>query len=232
MSAHSLAIGKPIPAGLVHKLERGDQLLNSLTGFVFVLYSTGPDGSVLDEYGGFHSLSALTYLGRPDPEDDGFMLWEGGENPLPGGMVNVRYRVDLGADDLAYKADVRDWLHSPGKDDPADIIGWRPAPSVEDGDRLKAEFDQFRADFNRIRDDGSLPEAAPLSVPSQREAKVTDQMVEAALYATVPGGAQVMAWLPMHMTADGEMPHPVAEMVMRTAITAALSAADRGEGGK
>lgn len=59
--------------------------------------------------------------------------------------------------------------------------------------------------------------------------EATDEMVDAALHAVVPGGAEVWCWLP---SVDAWTPHDTAREVIRTAIRAALSVPDtRGEGG-
>lgn len=57
------------------------------------------------------------------------------------------------------------------------------------------------------------------SVPAEG---VTDAMVEAALKARVPGGAQVKDWLPSADT-YGREPHQTTRNVMRAALTAALA---------
>ncbi len=50
--------------------------------------------------------------------------------------------------------------------------------------------------------------------------KATPEMVEAALHAIVPGGAEVWVWLPQQ---DAFTPAPVAREVMEVAINAALT---------
>ena len=51
------------------------------------------------------------------------------------------------------------------------------------------------------------------------KAKVTEEMITAALYARVPGGAEVWCWLPQE---DAFTPHQTARDVMRCALEAAL----------
>lgn len=51
--------------------------------------------------------------------------------------------------------------------------------------------------------------------------EVTDAMIDRALHARVPGGAEVWVWLPQK---DAWTPHETARDVMRAALTAALSA--------
>lgn len=61
-----------------------------------------------------------------------------------------------------------------------------------------------------------------IAAPSPlREEMVTDEMVEAALHAVVPGGAEVWNWLPQETAWE---PHQTARDVMRAALTAALNA--------
>lgn len=48
---------------------------------------------------------------------------------------------------------------------------------------------------------------------------ISEEAVDKALNATVPGGAQVMAWLPLK--ANGNEPHDTARNVMRVALEAA-----------
>jgi hypothetical protein len=50
---------------------------------------------------------------------------------------------------------------------------------------------------------------------------MADELVDAALNATVPGGSNVWVWLPQK---DAWTPHQTARDVMRCAITAALAA--------
>jgi hypothetical protein len=50
---------------------------------------------------------------------------------------------------------------------------------------------------------------------------MADELVDAALNATVPGGSNVWVWLPQK---DAWTPHQTARNVMRCAITAALAA--------
>lgn len=52
---------------------------------------------------------------------------------------------------------------------------------------------------------------------------VSDELIERALHATVPGGGQVWCWLP---SVDAWTPHQTARNVMRAALEAAL-----GKGG-
>lgn len=57
--------------------------------------------------------------------------------------------------------------------------------------------------------------------------EVTEAMVNDALFARVPGGAQVKDWLPTR-DASGEVPHRTAREVIMAAITAALAAQEDG----
>lgn len=69
-----------------------------------------------------------------------------------------------------------------------------------------------------------LADGAPLQPQPSEAARpvVTPAMVDAALHAIVPGGAEVWVWLPQQ---DAFTPAPVAREVMEVAIRAALTEA-------
>jgi len=80
--------------------------------------------------------SRFTFIGRPGP--DGWMPWTGGENPVPGQIINARLRDGTETGDIHSKGD---WLHSPRRNCGYDIIAFRlaglsPAAS-EDGEKCE-----------------------------------------------------------------------------------------------
>lgn len=79
-------------------------------------------------------------------------------------------------------------------------------------------------------DEHEAAEAALAAHSAQAQppaARVMDAMVERALYARVPGGAQVWHWLPDEC---GRHPHPTAYAIMRAALEAALAAQENPNG--
>jgi len=117
-------------------------------------------GSCLD-------LTALGYLAFK-ADADGWMPWSGGENPVPGQRVECRFRDDAGSG-LIRSEDMFPhwWRHvqtvAYGHD--RDIIAFRlsrPASEQPEADERKAEYRQAIRDFNRMRDDGSLPSEQPV----------------------------------------------------------------------
>ena len=134
--------GQPLSEADVSLLQPGDWL-------------RGPDGRAhqFDEWGdgGFltflnntqdgYLFSLCTYLGRPD--QDGWIAWHGGENPVPGVMVECLFR-DGARSGLIRAGDMFPdwWRHALtiayGHD--RDIIAYRPhAPVSRPGDGVEGE---------------------------------------------------------------------------------------------
>lgn len=88
--------------------------------------------------------SRFTFIGRPDT--DGWIAWSGGDNPVPGQMVEVRARggrVRYGASDVFHRS--RMWEHSDFEPD-KDVIAFRlasqsTAPTRGEGEQ--ASFGQI-----------------------------------------------------------------------------------------
>lgn len=122
----TLQPGQSLSAEDCKLLERGDWLLHDEGAFQFVrIRDAGQivvNAPVLTPY---DNPEAFTFLGRPGA--DGFIPWTGGENPLPGAIVAVKFRNGDIVDDL--RSNLWGW----GFEEEGDciIIAWRPAPSVE-----------------------------------------------------------------------------------------------------
>lgn len=134
-------------------LEDGDWLFD---GHQAVRYAS----DMFDPADGAYVLhhASFTFLGRPI---DGWIPWSGGENPLPGHEVEVRLREGSWSRD---QSDFFAWFHSPkGARDTrsraVDIIGWRPAPSVEGLGALRPED---RASVPTEREDGPSDHWLPM----------------------------------------------------------------------
>ena len=67
----------------------------------------------------------FAFIGRPDA--DGWMPWSGGENPVPGVRVEVRYREKGQAVAVSGDEGALDWSRD---GDPYDIIAFRLAPTA------------------------------------------------------------------------------------------------------
>lgn len=125
MTATQAPTPGPLDSESVKLLVKGDllrydghvvELDNSDTGEPLVLFKNGPALRVCP--------SACAFIGRPDA--DGWMPWSGGENPVPGQMVERKER----SGDLVWCACLSDdlrWSHS-GLD--TDIIAFRLAPTA------------------------------------------------------------------------------------------------------
>ncbi len=77
---------------------------------------------------------------------------------------------------------------------------------------------------------GTIFDAPVSQPPVPDERGVTDAMIEAALHARVPGGSNVMDWLPLANDEHGRpsSPHQTARDVMRCALEAALASPSPG----
>lgn len=142
----TLQPGQSLSAEDCKLLEAGDWLLHKISGDPCILTAAGEYLEV-ERRGAYYCDAAGCFLSLGRPGADGFIPWTGGENPLPGGMVECLWSngakylyVDLKA---ALSAESKSWRKKIG----LVIQAWRPAPSVEGL--------------------GALPEAAPLSVPSR-----------------------------------------------------------------
>lgn len=75
-------------------------------------------------------LTALGHLAFKSDES-GWMPWSGGENPVPGRMVEVKIRWRGGvASEWPVESDVMRWKHGRGRDGGGDIIAFRLAPTA------------------------------------------------------------------------------------------------------
>lgn len=117
---------RPLTAEDVGLLKRGD-VLRVVTPEVadyfgpLVRFERAAKGIVRAEGIDYHHAH-FTFVGRPDSE--GWMPWMGGNNPVPGALVDVRRRD--GGVCAPYKGQGHYWHHD---GDPADIIAFRiPSP--------------------------------------------------------------------------------------------------------
>ena len=78
------------------------------------------DGQTAPNCWGFHRFA---FIGRPGP--DGWILWSGGENPVPGQRVEVRFRS--GVVRANHLSDAWTWTHGTNI---TDIIAFRLAPTA------------------------------------------------------------------------------------------------------
>ena len=106
----------PLSAEDVKLLVKGD-LLRRTDGTVVTLMADGlPDAS-----------GGETFIGRPDA--DGWMIWSGGENPVPGQRVETRLRNGRPA--FTETSDDLWWSHDPNSTWPDHhIIAFRLAPTA------------------------------------------------------------------------------------------------------
>lgn len=157
------------------------------------------------------------FIGRPDSE--GWLPWGGGENPVPGGEVVECKRRDCQI--VAKAARKFDWLHSPRRNDPADIIAFRLSPPKDDetvSGRSVAPLTPEQ--INEIIDgreetspEGSVPTeqveepAGHSTMPDLREAL-------RRISALTPAAANAESARDLHLTvkaiADTALSHPVA----------------------
>lgn len=103
----------------------------------------GEIAEVVEAEGGFVSVRGeswrsenFTFIGRPDAE--GWMTWSGGENPVPGQMVECRIRRGW-RDKKPFTSDRARWAHDGGN---SDIIAFRlttPSDQGEDAGRTLAK---------------------------------------------------------------------------------------------
>jgi hypothetical protein len=81
-----------------------------------------------------------------------------------------------------------------------------------------------------IPDDDAIRKALEAVFPLVDDGQAkepTDAMIEAALHARVPGGAEVRDWLPMQ--SDAKTSDPVAYVIMNYALVAAMAAPPKDE---
>ena len=152
--------GQPLSEADVSLLQPGDWLLVSAPdsflrqrGFI-----EGRPVRLRSAEGGWIDLADLpytqgtsparfTFLGRPD--QDGWIAWSGGENPVPGREVTIHMRGELipteVTDNNTGLSDAVDWGHRGGN---GDIIAYRPYDPVSrpagEGEReryLRANLD-------------------------------------------------------------------------------------------
>lgn len=97
----------------------------------------------------------------------------------------------------------------------SDVTNWKPLPDTLG---LLTQIDNMVAPLVKLAPSNPLPAA-------REEVGVTDAVVEAALHAHVPCGAEVWHWLPQTDADNTDLaqPHPAARNVMRAALEAALS---------
>ncbi|MGV3580029.1 hypothetical protein [Brevundimonas sp.] len=125
-----LVSGTPITGESVGLLREGDLLLavestvSFSAGEVVVCEGVTDWGSLaeVNVFGLSWMPQRFTFIGRPDSE--GWIAWEGGENPVPGQVVEVRF-ADA-ASTPPCLSDVSAWKHY---GDAADIIAFRLSPS-------------------------------------------------------------------------------------------------------
>ena len=125
--------GRPLTAVDVALLKKGDVLWDAVHGAtVEVTEAVGasvsyshpdfvPNGCVIAGVG----LEWLSFIGRPDA--DGWMPWAGGENPVPGQMVEVKIRWRNGEpSEGEVLSDRMAWAHRrKGHGEGGDIIAFR-----------------------------------------------------------------------------------------------------------
>lgn len=118
----------PLSAEGVKLLRKGDLLLalettcNFFAGEVLTFEGPGPLSECMVN-GMSWMASRFAFIGRPGA--DGWMPWSGGENPVPGRVVEIELRgLGLIGPDLS---DHFDWRHEADNED-QDVIAFRLAP--------------------------------------------------------------------------------------------------------
>lgn len=131
MTATQAPTPGPLSAEDVKLLRKGDLLLalettcNFFAGEVLTFEGPGPLSECMVN-GMSWMASRFAFIGRPDA--DGWMPWSGGENPIGKyDVVEIKRRDGTRVIDAAHKFD---WLHSPRRSDPSDIIAFRLAPTA------------------------------------------------------------------------------------------------------
>ncbi|RWP29897.1 hypothetical protein [Mesorhizobium sp.] len=119
---------------------------------------------------------------------------------------------DMALEALRFYANEKNWTAGRWPDDPDELV-----EGLICIDRQHEEGGSIA-----FADCGDRARAALTT--SQPAMAVTDAMVETALYARVPGGSQVWAWLPQE---DAWTPHQTARDVMRCALEAVAALASQ-----
>jgi len=138
--------GQPLRAEDVGLLVNGDLLMRNSHVCRHVGVNEDEDGPHgltgvrLYDDSFFHNLAIreFTFIGRPDPE--GWMPWSGGENPVPGLEVIVRYRCGTTDTATSGRGGASDWSHD---GDSHDIIAFRLVSAEPD----RAEGGEGLADY-------------------------------------------------------------------------------------
>lgn len=161
LSAESV---KLLKAGDVLRCVKGsDEAPAIATGEIVTFIRPSGSGGVsncivtsADETFGYRP-GRFTFIGRPDAE--GWMTWSGGENPVPGQMVNLRWLGLAGDDHASWLSDQQDWPHVGSGHD---IIAFRLTTPSDQG-----EEDPFNGLEEQIAAIKASPEYATESIAAE-----------------------------------------------------------------
>lgn len=158
----------PVPGSVLDgesAVQTGDLLRRTMDGLIVCAREMQPDDTLVcvrplsGEWAGHGVANTFTFIGRPD--QDGWIKWSGGENPVGNLHVDVRLRSGQ-------------WY----SDEPADVLGrWWGGDSEPTQDRVIA-FRPHREVSGEGQ--GSLqPQEAV--VPTEQDDDVTSQLLRATI---------------------------------------------------